>query len=459
MNTTERVAQFVFETRFEDIPSEVIVEAKKVLLDCISVTLGGSLEPAGKIIVGIIKTMGGFPEASVVGRAFKTSVLNAALANGVMAHALDYDEGGHPVIPLSRSVTVFPAVLSLGESIGVSGKDFLVGYIVGFEVISKISYGISAEDHYEWGWQTTGTICTLGAAAGGAKILNLNKDQVITAIGISSSGAGGLRINNGTMTKPLHAGNAARNGVLAVLLSKEGFTGTQQALEGRFGFCECFCGRRGYDVNKMTEKLGKTYEFLTPGVGIKRYPSCANSHQSLDALFHLIEHYKFSLNEIERVECGVSKNVIDQLSYVRPQTALEGKFSLHYCLAAALLDGKVGLEQFTDEKVRDPEVSEIMEKVSIYEHPEMTGQASKEKFSMVTVRLRDGRSFSKRVSLARGRPGNPLNYDEIVAKYRECAGRVLSAPHVDQVLKMVEQIEDLDHISELTRVLRSGILS
>jgi len=251
--TTEQFAHFITETRFEDIPSHVVAEAKKVLLDCIGITLAGSLEPAGKIITGLVSEMGGFPNASVVGAGFKTSVLNAALANGVMAHALDFDDGGHPNLPLSRSVTVLPAVLAIGEWLGLTGKEVLLGYIIGFDVISKISYGMSKQHHYEWGWQTTGTVCTLGAAAGGAKILKLNIEETCRALGIAGSGAGGLRQNNGTMTKPLHAGNAARNGILATLLSRKGFTGTEECLEGPFGFCQCFCGSEGYNLEKMTE--------------------------------------------------------------------------------------------------------------------------------------------------------------------------------------------------------------
>jgi 2-methylcitrate dehydratase PrpD len=258
-NTTAAFAQFITDTRFEDIPEQVIIEAKKVMLDCIGITLAGSLETAGTIITELVREMGGVPQASVVGAGFKTSVLNAALANGVMAHALDFDDGGHVNLPLSRSVVVLPAILALGESMRAAGKEVLVGYIIGFDLISKVSDGMSNKHHYEWGWQTTGTVCTLGAVAASASILHLNSEETCRALGIGGSGAGGLRQNNGTMTKPLHAGNAARNGVLAALLAKKGFTGTEEVFESEFGFLQCFCGSDGYDREKMTENLGKTY--------------------------------------------------------------------------------------------------------------------------------------------------------------------------------------------------------
>lgn len=459
--TTQKFAQFITDTRYDDIPSKVITEAKKVLLDCIGITVAGCLEPAGRIITELVREIGGLPNASVVGAGFKTSVLNAALANGVMAHAPDFDDGGHPKIPLSRSVTVLPAVLALGESLEATGKEVLLGYIIGFDVISKVSDGISDKHHYRWGWRTTGTVCTLGAAAGAAKMLKLGKEETCRALGIAGSGAGGLRQNLGTMTKALHAGNAARNGVLSALLSQKGFTGTEEGLEGQFGFCQCFCGSEGYDLDRMTANLGKTFEFVTPGVGIKRYAACMSNHQTLDAIFNLVGEHKFGLDEIEKVECGVSREVIDQLFYLNPQRGLEGKFSLQYCVAIALLDGVVGLGQFTDEKVQNPKVHEVMKKIHVYEHPELKGKTldKLDKFSEVTVHLKGGRIFSNRVKLVRGRPGNPLGYDEIVLKYRDCASRVLPPTSVDYLLEMVEQIEKLDKISMLADVMRVKPLS
>jgi 2-methylcitrate dehydratase PrpD len=450
--TTDTIAQFITDTCFDDIPANVIGEAKKVLLDCIGITVAGSLEPAGKIITEFVKERGGRPEASVVRGGFKTSVLEAALANGVMAHALDFDDGGHVNLPLSRSVAVLPAALACGELVGATGKDVLLGYILGFDLISKVSDGMSGK-HYEWGWQTTGTVCTLGAVAAAAKILNLSRGETSRALGIGGSGAGGLRQNNGTMTKPLHAGNAARNGVLAALLAKQGFTGTEEVFEGEFGFCQCFCGSEGYDLDKMTENLGTRYEFVTPGVGIKRYPACMSNHRSLDAIFNIMNEHKFSAEEVEKVECGVSRDVIDHLFYLNPQSALEGKFSLQYCMAAALLDGKVGLGQFIDERVRDSHIHEFMNKIHVYEHPETRNLSRNDQFSEITVQLKDGQIFSNRVKLVRGRPGNPLGYDEIVAKYRECAGMVLPNESVTQLLDTVEHIEELDKISRLTDIM------
>ena len=250
------------------------------------------------------------------------------------------------------------------------------------------------------------------------------------------------------------AGNAARNGVLAALLAKKGFTGTDEVLEGKFGFCQCFCGSDGYNLDKMTGNLGKTYEFTTPGVGLKQYPACMSNHRALDAVFNLMKEHAFSWEEVEKVEYGVGKDVIDHLFYLHPQTALEGKFSLQYCIAIALLDGKVGLGQFADEKVRDPKVHELMGKIHVYEHPETKDKARNDQFSEVRVYLKGGQIFSNSVKLARGRPGNPLEYDEIVSKYRECARLRLPDESVEKLLSMVEHIEDMEDIRLLTDLLR-----
>jgi 2-methylcitrate dehydratase PrpD len=311
MSATGTIAAFIAEADYGQFPPEAIHLAKRSILDCLGVALAGSSESAGRIVVDYVRELGGAPLATVIKGGFKTSPPMAALANGTMAHALDYDDvfatgGGH------ASVSIVPAVVALGEASGASGRKLLEAYLVGFEVGARISAAIEP-GHSEKGWHPTATVNALRAAAATAKMLNLHGDEIEHALGLAASLAGGLRLNIGTMTKPFHAGNASRNGIIACMLARKGFTAEKGILEqSPYGFCEIFSGDEKPDLEKLTEGLGTQFQIVSPGIGIKKYPCVAGIHSAIDAVLHLAEQYAVTPDMVEAITCGVRK--------MRPQT-------------------------------------------------------------------------------------------------------------------------------------------
>jgi len=450
MGTTEQIARFVVETDYSSIPDEAVGLAKDAILDCLGVTLAGSTETAGRIITQYVKEVGGTPQAGVIGSGFKSSAPQAALANGTMAHALDYDDvidlmTGHPTVP------VLPVVLALGEMYHSHGRDVLVAYIVGVEVESRIASGIGRR-HYAVGWHSTATLGTLGAAAAAAKMLGLTVTETRTALGIAASEAAGLRQNFGTMTKPFHAGNAAKNGIVAALLAQKGFTADDAILENPLGFCSVLGGEGEYDLARMTENLGNPFAIVNPGLDVKPYPCCRFTHRCIDAILHIVEEYHPAAEEVAGVECQTSPAIPQILLHHRPRTPLEGKFSMEYCMARALLDGEIHIAQFAEEKVLEPGAQELLQRVK-YVHPEgADGWRSPE---VVTVRLRDGRQYSHEVAIPRGAPDNPLSAEELRAKYGDCARLVLSLDAVARSLEMVSRMDEVRDIAELADLVTS----
>jgi len=448
MGATELIANFIVDTGYDRIPTEAMSAAKGAIVDGLGCILAGSHEPSGSIIKEYVKELGGNPEASVIGGGFKTSVTQAALANGTMAHALDYDDVavtwlGHPTVAL------LPAVLALGERGRLSGRDALVGYIVGFEVGAKLGAAIGM-GHYAWGWHATVTLGTMAAAATSSKMLSLDAHQAKMALGIATSLAGGTRQNFGTMTKPFHAGNAARNGMVSALLAKKGFSADETILESPMGFFRLFSGGAEYDIAKATQGLGDPFDIVSSGVSMKPYPCCLLTHRCIDAILHLIKEYGVVANDVEKVECRTSEFIPQALIHARPRTALEGKFSMQYCMAIALLDGRIGFKQFTDEKVLDPKAQELLRRVT-YVHPEGLIPLQSE---AVTIKLKDGRELSHEVATPKGDPQNPMTKKELAVKYRECASFVLSPQDIQKSLEMISHLEDIEDITELMNLVR-----
>jgi len=457
MSTTEAVAKFVVGTDYRDIPEEAITNAKMAILDCLGTTLAGSAEPVGKLITEYVRDMACRPAAGVVGGGFKTAASLAALANGTMGHALDYDDcigggGIHPSVPL------LPAVLALGEQYGISGKEVLLSYILGFEVEAKLFQGMTYK-HYAVGWHATSTVGSLGAAAACSRILSLSVSETEMALGIASSRACGIRQNFGSMTKPYHAGAAAENGVSAALLAKRGFTSSDSILETPLGFLNVFAGEGEYDLEKMTQNLGDPFSIVSPGVTIKPYPACLAAHRCLDAIMHLIQEHDVLADEVEEIVCTTCARYPKVMIHHQPRSGLEGKFSLEYCMAIALLDRAVGLAQFGDEKVQNAKAREMVERVKYHHPPEYPEDIHRIPRDKVAIRLKNGREYSAEVEHSKGDPWNPLGQEELASKYRDCARLALSPQEIERSLNLVSRLEDIGNIAELMEVVttRSGI--
>jgi 2-methylcitrate dehydratase PrpD len=448
---TEKLAQFVVETKAKDIPSDALKAAQSGITDMIGTALAGSREPHGKIIMDFAKKMGGdATQASVIGGGFRTSSFMAALANGTTGHALDYDDiggWGHP------SVVLAPALLAIGEDIGASGTDILAAYVVGWELAYCV-HAVAGDSHYKQGWHVTNTTGTLGAAAAVAWLFKLNEYQVRMALGISASLAGGLRQNFGTMTKPLHAGRAAANGIQAALLAQAGFTADENIIDTPLGWTKVFGHNKAVDWAKASDYLGKTYK-LASFHRVKPYPACGGTHCSIDAALFLKKEYGIKIEDISEVELGVSPFVGQLCIHHRPRTGLEGKFSVEYTVARALISGGVGLKHLTDEGVNEPNAKSLIEKMKWVEKYPMPNTGVREGMvpSDVTIKMKDGKTLCKEVKYPKGDPENPLTPKELNYKYRDCASIVLSNADVEKSLKLLSNLKSVKNIKELMEIV------
>jgi 2-methylcitrate dehydratase PrpD len=447
---TENLAHFVVETRVEDIPQEALKIAQRGITDCIGVTFPGSLEPQGEIIRGYVRKLGGAAESSIIGSDLKTSSYLAALANGTQGHALDYDDMGgfgHP------SVVLAPAILATGERIEASGRDILVSYVIGFEVAACLRGPLWI--HYIRGWHATDNFGSLGAAAAVGRLLKLDVHKMRMALGIAASLAGGLRQNFGTMTKPLHAGQAAANGIQAALLAQAGLTADASIIEAPLGFAKVFGQDEPVDWEQISRTLGKTFNITSlgmNGIATKPYPSCGCTHAGIDAALAVKEKYGVKSEDIAEVEMGTSPYEGQVLIHHRPKSGLEGKFSLEYTVARALHSGEVRLRHFTDEGVNEPAIKRLIERtkwVHKYPPPDFSKQRDSIGPQSVTVKLADGKQYSQEIKISKGTPQRPLTSEEVTGKYRDCASMVLSKENVDKSLTVLSKLAEVKNIREI----------
>lgn len=441
----EKIAGFIKEITFERLPEEAVKAAKIPFLDCLGVAVAGSAEQASRILVKYLAESGGSPEAGLIGAGFKTSTAQAAWANATTAHILDYDDY---YLPYHPTAALLPAVLAVAEKYRRPGKDILLAYITGFEAQAAIA-SVMGREHYEKGWHSTSLLGSLGAAAAAAKILGLDETQVRMALGIAGSLAGGLRRNFGSMTKSLHAGNAARNGITAAVLARDGFTADGNILEGTGGFTEVLGSLPGSSLSGVSRALGEKYFISSVGISIKPYPSCAGTHWAIEAALDLRGELKDRVDEIAEIECVTGPEVPRILIHSRPARALEGKFSLEYCIAVALLDGRAQLKQFTDERVQDPAAQQLLRKIK-YSHPPRMGQGLGDEPCEMLVTLKDGSTLVRKEKSPKGTPQNPVSREEAAQKFMGCVEGRLSGAGAHRA---IEQIFDLESVEDITGLM------
>jgi 2-methylcitrate dehydratase PrpD len=408
----------------------------------------------------------------VLGSKLRVSAATAALANGISGHAQDFDDTQLSVSPehvyglLTHPTTpVLSASFALGEAMGISGKDFLTAFLLGFEVECKIAEAIHPI-HYMKGYHTTGTIGAFGAAAAAGKVLGLSEQEMRITLGIVASMSAGIRSNFGTMTKPLHAGRAAENGVVAARLAKLGFTSHPHILENPGGYFKIMGGSftasdphilenplwgyskvlgDGFDLNKISGKLGNPHTIVEPGVSVKPYPSVVLSHPSMNALLDLVKEYDLNPEDVAEIHVYAGANVVNIL-YDLPQSGLEGRFSLHFCLTCILFRRRADLKDFSDDFVKSPEVQQMMKRIKTFLDPEIEATGYKHISTRIEVKLKDGRILKKNSGPYKGGPERPLSEAELDEKFSSCAGLVLPGEKVLQALSLLKQTEKLQDI-------------
>ena len=453
MSLTKRIAEYICTTGLEDFPPDAIDAAKAAITDCLGCALAGSREPLADVLCDYVTGLGGAPAATVIGRGFKTSSLEAALVNGAMSHALDYDDVTY-ITKTHPSAHLIPGALPLAEEVGADGSELLLSYLLGFEVACAVGDAISSAYFDDLGWHPTGPLGTLGAAATAARLLRLDADQAAMAISLAASQAAGLRQNFGTMTKPYHAGAACRAGVNAAKLVQAGFTASDDALEGRFGFMRAFSGGSDYDPDRAAASLGSRCFMVESGIEIKKYPCCGSAHLALDATTQLLSRETFAASDVDRIDVLVDFDPPRSLIHSRPTGGLEGKFSMQYCLAAEIIDGKIGLATFTDEQVMRAEAQELIPRIEMRRHPGFEGQTSwTEANHRVEVHLRDGRVITEQADRATTGALRGVTRDDVRVKFRDCAAVALDAAAAGEALAMLDNLEDAGPAARLAELL------
>lgn len=447
MDVTKKIAEFVAGAKYETMPPKALENAKAAALDCLGVALAGSRDECAGIAAGIARRERAVEETAVWGQGFRSSALAAAFANGVAAHALDFDHSftmmGQPTAP------ILPAIFSLGESLGASGRQIVEAYVAGFETTAKLVFAL--RDTTQDGWHAPGTLGALGAAAASAKLLGLDRPRIEMALGITASMAGGVVCNFGTMTKPLHVGAGARNGILAAQLAQAGFTANARAIEASVGLCEMFY-RMAPDEKPLAE-LGERYALVSEGIRIKPYPCGGLTHQAIGALLDLRARHGIAAEAVESIEVDVTQHTFERIAFRIPQNGIQGKFSMNYVLARALIDGTVSLDAFTDDAVRDGAVLRLAERVAMKLDNGLKKSDAGGRPCRVTVRLNNGAVYSRAAEHAKGGPEVPMTADERRAKFTECARRVLDEGSVRRAMEAIEGLETLADIRQLCRIL------
>ena len=459
IGTTAAVVDFIVGADVRTFPHDVTEMGKRCLIDGFGVVLGGSTVRASAIVREYVKAATDKPEASVLGpEPIGASAALAALANGASGHAMDWDDTQLSTTPdrtygllTHPTVPALAAALAVSERVAASGAQFLEAFLVGCEVECKVAEAI-APDHYLRGYHTTGTIGTFGAAAAAAKLMKLEKPQVAHMLAIASSLGAGIRVNFGSMTKPLHAGRAAQNGVFAADMAARGFTGGTDGLDGEWGYFQV-CGG-GADISRIIGTLGNPHTIVNPGVSIKPYPCGVLSHPSMDALLVVVTENDITPDQVKSIRLRAGSNVLEPLRYKIAKTELEAKFCLPFLLSSIVLRRRAGIREFTDEFVSSDPSQRMMRLVETVQDREIEAMGFEKIRSVVELETVDGRRFVKRSDdRYRGGPDRPFTRAELHDKFTDCAGLLLAPDRMRAALELIESTERLKDVRELTRAL------
>lgn len=450
---TRRLAEHILRIDADAMTPLALAQAKMCLLDAVGVTLAGCVEPATRILLrtpGIAAAPG---RARVFGTTVRTSALDATLVNGTSAHALDYDDfssimGGHHTVPL------MPALLALGEEQARAGRDILVSYVAGVEVQIRMARALGFH-HYDKGWHPTSTIGTFGAAAAAAHLLRLDVAQTTTALAIAASLASGLKANFGTMVKPFHAGHCGRNGLLAALLAQRGFDANEFALEHHQGFLNVFNGAGTFDAEKMFQDWAAPLEIEGETIALKQFPCCGSTHPAIAMMLRLVREENVRASDVAAIEVLPHARRLRHTDNPWPQTPLEAKFSVQYATARALLDGVVRLRHFEGAAHEEPEIRKLLQVTQARAHPGMADDAAEQWGAEVIVTLRNGQRLARRVDQLVGRGGkSAMTRAEMWDKFEDCAERALPRERLRQVFDLLDGLESVGDVNDLTRLLQ-----
>jgi len=452
MGVTLELAEFLASLKFEDLPSRCLQQVKAAFLDSLGCGLFGSTLEWSKKVNSLIKEMGGKEEATLWANNFRGPAANVALGLGTMIHSFDFDD--YHNAKLHPGAVVLPAALTIAEGEGSSGKDFLTALVAGYETMIRISLATGPAASRKKGWHLTGTCGTFGAAAAAAKLLRLDKQGMASALGMAGTQSAGLWAftADGSESKRFHPGKSAQSGIVAALLAKRGYRGPTQILEAKDGgFCQATSD--SFDLSRLTAGIGKKFE--AEEVVLKPYSCCGSLHSTIDATRELGRAYAIAPQDVERIKVHNSQVVNLQCGFkYQPLGPLQAQMSLQYCTAVSLIDGQVLVDQFKEERLADPKIVDLAQRVEFVLDPEIDAIYPEKFASKVEMVLKDGRHLWQRVDYPKGSAENPMTSGEVEGKFRALARTVKDEATVGAMLQEQRILEKLPNLSSLVSLLR-----
>ena len=450
---SETIGRFAGELKLADVPPAVVEKAKLVFLDTIGIALASSTMDFGLMAINVARKLGGPKASLLIGTSDRVAAANAVIANGTLAHGLDYDDTLEEAIVHTGCCAGITA-LAAGEEVGATGAAVLEAAIVGTEVLCKVGLVAPGKFHAR-GFHPTAICSTFGAAAAAGKLYGLNLNQWVDAFGLCGSQSSGIieYLADGTWTKRIHPGWSAHGGVIATLLAKEGFRGPAKVLEGTHGFFSAFGGKNDYDFEKILE-LGQRWEI--PRLTFKSYPCGSISHPYMDCALRIKQKHSPHPDQIMEVICRTAEGPVHRLweplaNKQKPVSSYGAKFSLPYSIAVMLIRGRAGLEEFSESAIRDHELLALAAKVRYEVDPKIDYPRHFE--GHVQLKMKDGSVFTEDQLHPRGGYEDPLPPEEVEAKFRANARLALAEDDVEEIIRMVQQLEALPVISRLTEKL------
>ncbi|MBV9506478.1 MAG: MmgE/PrpD family protein [Acidobacteriia bacterium] len=437
---TRELVRFLHTITPQDLPAEVLDRARYFLLDYLAVALRGSLEESARCVQRMIQRVGATGCATVIGTPIRTIPGLAALANGTASHGIEQDDT-HSGGSIHLGTTMYSAALALAELIPETEQpDFLAAVVAGYEAAARIAMAVQPKEHYALGFHPTQTCGVFGAAVTASKLLGLTDDQMLRAAGIAGSMAAGSMefLAEGAWTKRIHPGLAAQNGIYAALLAAEDFAAPLNILEGRDGFLH------GYSRNpapeRLTDKLGDSYEILRTAV--KPHACCRYMQGPIDAILELMREHPTDPEQIDRIEIAMLEagwGIVcePQQKKYHPESIVDAQFSMPFGAAVAVLCGAAGLDQFTLDEIRSPQVQRMMRKVTLVKDQRLEAAFPREWRAHVGISTVNGQRYEKFIRFPKGDPENPLTWDEMIAKFRSLASCVLASGRLDQIIEQI----------------------
>ena len=454
MGLTYEVAKFVVEKGFDDFSGKEIQAVKDLVLDGVGTMISGIPEPVTQIMIQYAEDSGGRPDCGVVGAKFKTSLTQAAFLNGTSTHAVELESVG-PYTG-SNPMTNIPVALSAAEKFNLSGKAVIEGIIIGLEVQTKL--GMSGPGAWDKGFSSIPLYGTLGAAASAGKMLKLSTEQMQHSFGIAIAQCSGQKRQQGSMGHLLENGIACRNGVTASILAKRGMTSDPNLLEGPRGLFDLFStAGRGYDLENTVKSLGNPF-CVAGGLYIKKYASCLYAHRAMDAIIQLKREHDIRYEDVQGVQVEVPTFVAEMLHFSEPRNGAETSFSMHQSLGSVLVDEVVELpylRPFRDSGATDPKYIEARRKVEMIERADWSGGRSLPWSTPLTIVMKSGKKYTKTIdgNQLKGSPSNPLTHKELVARHGVLVRDFLSAKQTERSVDLIYNLENLDSVAELMKLL------